>query len=259
MDTVQDKKVWEGGTLKGCVIERIDKSQVENGGYVIVCTYKGRNMTLRSMDKPDLDKYLNSKEAVDLEWHKEDKAWFLDSVKVQQPNAPVYLAPRDLDNTPDAETVGLPVALPELGLCDFDKQASFAKKITSVIDTCHLYAVIGGKKFVEVEGWEALGAMTQHTAIIKSVSEGADYFEALAELQDGVGRVVSSGIARAYKEETLKTRNGEVHKRWEQPYQVMSMAQTRAIGKAYRNKLAWVIRLAGYSPTPAEEMANGAD
>ena len=34
----------------------------------------------------------------------------------------------------------------------------------------------------------------------------------------------------------------------------MSMAQTRAIGKAYRNCLAWIIRAAGYEPTPAEEM-----
>jgi hypothetical protein len=32
------------------------------------------------------------------------------------------------------------------------------------------------------------------------------------------------------------------------------MAQTRAIGKAYRNCLAWIIRAAGYEPTPAEEM-----
>jgi hypothetical protein len=32
------------------------------------------------------------------------------------------------------------------------------------------------------------------------------------------------------------------------------MAQTRAIGKAYRNILAWIIRAAGYEPTPAEEM-----
>ena len=32
------------------------------------------------------------------------------------------------------------------------------------------------------------------------------------------------------------------------------MAQTRAISKAYRNILAWIIRAAGYEPTPAEEM-----
>ena len=32
------------------------------------------------------------------------------------------------------------------------------------------------------------------------------------------------------------------------------MAQTRAIGKAYRNLLGWVMKLAGYETTPSEEM-----
>jgi hypothetical protein len=32
------------------------------------------------------------------------------------------------------------------------------------------------------------------------------------------------------------------------------MAQTRAGAKAFRNRLAWVVVLAGYRPTPAEEM-----
>ena len=38
-------------------------------------------------------------------------------------------------------------------------------------------------------------------------------------------------------------------------YQLRSMAQTRACAKALRNVLAWVVVLAGYKPTPAEEMA----
>jgi len=33
-----------------------------------------------------------------------------------------------------------------------------------------------------------------------------------------------------------------------------SMAQTRAGAKALRNRFAWVVVLAGYRPTPAEEM-----
>ena len=35
---------------------------------------------------------------------------------------------------------------------------------------------------------------------------------------------------------------------------VYSMAQTRALGKAYRMALSWIIKMAGYEPTPAEEM-----
>lgn len=37
-------------------------------------------------------------------------------------------------------------------------------------------------------------------------------------------------------------------------FQLMSMAQTRACAKVYRNKLAWVVVLAGYKATPAEEL-----
>ena len=37
-------------------------------------------------------------------------------------------------------------------------------------------------------------------------------------------------------------------------FQLRSMAQTRAAAKALRNALAWVVVLAGYRPTPAEEM-----
>jgi hypothetical protein len=37
-------------------------------------------------------------------------------------------------------------------------------------------------------------------------------------------------------------------------FQLRSMAQTRAGSKALRNVLAWVAVLAGYKPTPAEEM-----
>lgn len=37
-------------------------------------------------------------------------------------------------------------------------------------------------------------------------------------------------------------------------FQILSMAQTRACAKVTRNKLAWVVTLAGYKPTPAEEI-----
>lgn len=32
------------------------------------------------------------------------------------------------------------------------------------------------------------------------------------------------------------------------------ISQTRAMGKAYRMAFSWIIKLAGYEPTPAEEM-----
>lgn len=42
-------------------------------------------------------------------------------------------------------------------------------------------------------------------------------------------------------------------------FQLRSMAQTRAGAKALRNALAWVVVLAGYKPTPAEELPSRVD
>lgn len=42
-------------------------------------------------------------------------------------------------------------------------------------------------------------------------------------------------------------------------FQLRSMAQTRACAKAMRNALAWVVVLAGYRPTPAEELPSRQD
>jgi hypothetical protein len=60
------------------------------------------------------------------------------------------------------------------------------------------------------------------------------------------GLVVATGIALCS--------NAEKTKRYFDEYAILSMAQTRAIGKAYRNLLAWLMKAAGFEATPAEEM-----
>jgi hypothetical protein len=60
------------------------------------------------------------------------------------------------------------------------------------------------------------------------------------------GNVVATGIALCS--------NAEKTKRYFDEYAILSMAQTRAIGKAYRNLLAWLMKAAGFEATPAEEM-----
>lgn len=56
------------------------------------------------------------------------------------------------------------------------------------------------------------------------------------------------GKMRPKKERTLIGEEGVPS------FQLRSMAQTRAAAKALRNALAWVVVLAGYRPTPAEEL-----
>ena len=48
--------------------------------------------------------------------------------------------------------------------------------------------------------------------------------------------------------------NKEANKKSFDEYAILSMAQTRAIGKAYRNVIGWIMKLAGYEATPKEEM-----
>jgi hypothetical protein len=65
-----------------------------------------------------------------------------------------------------------------------------------------------------------------------------------------VGLKTSSVISRGF----AICSNKENKKKAFDEYAVLSMAQTRAIGKAYRNVIGWVIKLAGYEATPSEEM-----
>lgn len=110
---------------------------------------------------------------------------------------------------------------------------------------------IQGKDYVNVEGWQFAGAMLGIVPVVeycKNISTADELkYEAsvfLTNLQ--TGQMVGRGIAICSKLEQKK--------RYFDEYAIASMAQTRAIGKAYRNVLAFVMRAAGFEPTPAEEM-----
>lgn len=115
----------------------------------------------------------------------------------------------------------------------------------------NLYTSISGKKYVHVEGWTFAGGIMGLFPRIKSVenlSVGNEFkWKSEAEIIDRrTGNVVSIGIAICSTKENKKKTFDE--------YAVLSMAQTRAIGKAYRNLIGWVIKLSGYEGTPSEEM-----
>ncbi len=64
------------------------------------------------------------------------------------------------------------------------------------------------------------------------------------------GRVVGSAEAMCSRSETTWANRDD--------YALRSMAQTRATSKAMRQPLGFVMALAGFDPTPAEEMPRGA-
>lgn len=126
----------------------------------------------------------------------------------------------------------------------------FAKTLKQFIIQQKLFVQINGKNYVEVEGWQFAGAATGVTPVVKLVErvevDTEIKYRAEVELRRITNdQVVGYGVAICSNREIKKTKFDE--------YAVASMAQTRATGKAYRNAFAWLMKIAGYEPTPAEE------
>lgn len=113
-------------------------------------------------------------------------------------------------------------------------------------------------EYVLVEGWEVLGTMlgiVPVTEIIEPICNDKGKvrgYKARAYLYRNPvmehGKIISGTLiatteASATVEGFQKDTAG-----------MMSMAQTRALGKCYRMALSWIMKMAGYEGTPAEEM-----
>lgn len=135
--------------------------------------------------------------------------------------------------------------------------AKCAKALVRVVNANkQLIVDISGRKFVKVEGWQTLGAMTKVDVVdvvwcreyLKPPNGEPIGWEARVEVRDRQGNIRGTGEAMCTRDErSWKTRD---------EYAIRSMAQTRAMGKAYRMALSYVITLAGYEGTPAEEIPN---
>lgn len=128
---------------------------------------------------------------------------------------------------------------------------SFATSLKDLIVKNGLYTKIKGKNYVNVEGWQIAGAFTGVFPIIEKVEAlespaGTYKYRAEVSLQNIEGNKVGYGVAICSNREAGKGNFDE--------YAVASMAQTRATGKAFRMKLGWLLKVAGYETTPAEEM-----
>ncbi|GEO02487.1 hypothetical protein AAE02nite_01510 [Adhaeribacter aerolatus] len=132
-----------------------------------------------------------------------------------------------------------------------DETMHLAIDLAKFIKENKLYQNIQGKEYVNVEGWQYAGSrlgilpVVEHVINVSTDTE-LKYQAKVNLLNLRTEQVVGAGFAICS--------NKEQGKKFYQEFAIASMAQTRAIGKAYRNILAWIIRAAGYEPTPAEEM-----
>lgn len=127
----------------------------------------------------------------------------------------------------------------------------FATSLKKLIVQNKLFTNIKGKNYVNVEGWQIAGAFTGTYPIVEKVEQlpspsGEYKYRAEVSLRDKDDNIVGYGMALCSNKENGKKGFDE--------YAVASMAQTRAVGKAYRMKIGWLLKVAGYETTPAEEM-----
>lgn len=119
-----------------------------------------------------------------------------------------------------------------------------ATTLNEVIQTQGLAVNIQGNNYVTAEGWNCLGTMLGTYA-------RTEYVEKMEKPKGYKARVsIMQGENVLATAEAIATFGGFQ----KTPQAVYSMAQTRAMGKAYRMCFSWIVKLAGYQPTPAEEM-----
>jgi hypothetical protein len=130
-----------------------------------------------------------------------------------------------------------------------------AIELQKVISTKKKRVIFNGEQYLEFEDWQLLGRFYNMTVQVKAsdfISYGDSKkdeviqgFWARADVLQ-FGTVISSAEAMCLNDEPNWSRKPL--------FQLRSMAQTRACAKALRNVLSYVAVLAGYRPTPAEEM-----
>lgn len=135
--------------------------------------------------------------------------------------------------------------------------ASLCKEI--VVATA---STIQGRKFVSVEGWQAIAIAHGCTAGARDVEKVAGGVRAIGEIRrmsDGV--VLSTAEGFVGEDEPTwyggQSRGKTLPKRAD--YAIRAMAQTRAISRACRSAFAHVVVMmnAGLQTTPAEEVPEG--
>lgn len=127
-----------------------------------------------------------------------------------------------------------------------------AKELKTIIEANDLAKNLGGKKkHLELEAWTTVARIQNeqpHSKFVRCFEDSKknEVVEAHAWVTDASGKIVSEADAMCSTEE----------RNWagKPLYARVSMAQTRAMSKALRLRHSWIMVMAGYSPTPADEM-----
>lgn len=121
-----------------------------------------------------------------------------------------------------------------------------ATALADVLRKQKLTTEISGKEHVRVEGWTLLGSMLGVFPVCEWTRKLDNGWEARVVAQTLAGATVGAAEASCLRSEKTWAKRDD--------YALRSMAQTRATSKALRQPLGFVVSLAGFDPTPFEEM-----
>jgi hypothetical protein len=127
--------------------------------------------------------------------------------------------------------------------------SALASTLRDIINDRGLYKHIQGRDYVMCEGWTTLatlcGLMPREVACERDETGAYVAVVSLVRIADGVELTRASAECGGDGDELWQKRAA---------YARRSMAITRATGKVCRISLSWVMNLAGFQPTPLEEM-----
>ncbi len=133
---------------------------------------------------------------------------------------------------------------------DIQRGAAIARQLRDYLRQAHMTVRIQGRDHVRIEGWQVLCHLCQlplpSIVSLRREERGDGHYVYVAEALLAYG-------GREYRAYGICA-SDEPNWRGKPEFQLASMAQTRAAGKVLRLLLGWVVTLAGYEPTPAEEM-----
>jgi hypothetical protein len=126
------------------------------------------------------------------------------------------------------------------------KASEAADALAEMIRKQNLAVRIRGHEHVRVEGWTALGSLLGVFPVLVWTHPVEDGWEARVEARTRAGETVGAAESMCTRQESKWAKADD--------YAIRSMAATRATSKALRQPLGFVMALAGFDPTPLEEM-----
>jgi len=149
------------------------------------------------------------------------------------------------------ETTQLPNTVSGFDLTKPEETLQLANILKQYLTQQKLTCKIQGKDYVLAEGWMYAGSQLGIIPICQKPTRIFNEGEVKYECETTLVKI-NTGEKMGYGYAICS--NLERNKKSFEEYAIASMAQTRAIAKAYRNLLAWIVKAAGFEATPYEEM-----